>query len=123
MAIESMMFNVTLWRGGLSPFLQETSSKEMMKTWLIGDEDQDWEIIGQTKRTQAALMTIRHGDTEGGPDNKHPAADQWLYVLSGSGTAIVEGTKTNLRKGTLLLIEAGETHQITAGPRSVLKTL
>lgn len=94
-----------------------------MKTWLLGEEATDWEILGRTKRTQGALMTIRYGDTEGGADNRHTASDQWLYVLSGSGTATVAGRKLNLRKGTLLLIEAGEAHEITAGPRSVLKTL
>src|SRR5262245_19627166 len=94
-----------------------------MKMWSINDEDKDWDVLGETKRNQGALMTIRNGDSEGGPHNKHDKADQWLYVLSGSGTAVVAGKKVNLRKGALLLIEAGETHQITAGPRSVLKTL
>ncbi len=31
---------------------------------------------------------------------------------SGSGVAVVEGHRVNLDAGTLLLIEAGETHEI-----------
>ena len=38
------------------------------------------------ERAQAATMVIAPGDSEGGPDNRHRGADQWLYVLSGSGS-------------------------------------
>lgn len=94
-----------------------------MKTWQLSDDEAEWEILGETKRTQAAIMTIRNGESEGGPDNKHPDTDQWLFVLGGSGNATVGGRKVILRKGVLVLIEAGETHQITANARSVLRTL
>ena len=54
--------------------------------------------------SQAAQMTLGPGDTEGGPDNRHRGADQWLYVVSGTGTAVIDGEPMELRAGTLLLI-------------------
>jgi mannose-6-phosphate isomerase-like protein (cupin superfamily) len=75
------------------------------------------------KRAQGATMVIEPGDCEGGPDNKHRGADQWLYVLSGRGRAIVGRQKHALRAGSLLLIERGTTHQITNTGRTALKTL
>ena len=75
------------------------------------------------RRSQAAEMVIPPGDSEGGPDNRHRGADQWLYVLSGSGRATVGGRRTALRAGSLLLIERGETHEIRNSGRTPLRTL
>jgi mannose-6-phosphate isomerase-like protein (cupin superfamily) len=63
-------------------------------------------------RSQAAQMTLAPGETEGGPDNRHRGADQWLFVVSGIGEAIVNGQKVALRPDTLLLIERGDLHEI-----------
>ena len=41
------------------------------------------------KHSQAAQMTLRAGETEGGSDNRHQGADQWLYVVSGTGEAFI----------------------------------
>jgi mannose-6-phosphate isomerase-like protein (cupin superfamily) len=74
-------------------------------------------------RAQAAEMVIEPGDCEGGPDNRHRGADQWLFVLSGRGAAIVRGRRIPLREGTVLLIEKGDTHEIRNTGRSLLKTV
>ena len=50
-------------------------------------------------RSQAAVMVIAPGQAEGGPDNRHRGADQWLYVVSGSGEAIVERRYVRPRAG------------------------
>ncbi len=75
------------------------------------------------RRAQAAEMVIEPGDSEGGPDNRHRGADQWLFVVSGSGAATVNGRRVPLRAGTVLLIERGDTHEIRNTGRSPLKTL
>ena len=75
------------------------------------------------KRGQAATMVIPPGDCEGGPDNRHRGADQWIYVLSGNGVAILGGRKHRLRAGTLVLIERGTTHEIRNTGRGLLETL
>ena len=69
-------------------------------------------VVGGSPRSQGATMVLRPGQSTGGDDNVHPEADQWLYVVSGSGVAIVKGRRIDLDAGTLLLIEAGETHEI-----------
>jgi mannose-6-phosphate isomerase-like protein (cupin superfamily) len=73
--------------------------------------------------SQAAQMTLAPGASEGGPDNRHRGADQWLFVVSGDGGAIVEGKPVQLRAGTLLFIQRGETHEIRNTGTDVLKTL
>ena len=75
------------------------------------------------RRAQAAEMVIAPGDCEGGPDNRHRGADQWLFVVSGKGSATVNGRSAALQPGTILLIEAGDTHEIRNTGRSFLKTL
>jgi mannose-6-phosphate isomerase-like protein (cupin superfamily) len=74
-------------------------------------------------RSQAAQMVLPAGDCEGGSDNRHGGADQWLYVVSGTGVAIVNGRRVPLRAGSLVLIERGDTHEIRSTGRSDLKTL
>ena len=74
-------------------------------------------------RAQAATMVIAPGDAEGGPDNDHRGADQWLFVLSGTGRATIAGKRHALRAGTLLLIARGSKHEIRNLGRAPLKTL
>jgi mannose-6-phosphate isomerase-like protein (cupin superfamily) len=83
----------------------------------------DFKVAIGNKRSQAAEMTLPPGETEGGPDNKHRGADQWLYVVSGRGSAIVSGRRLALKAGTVLLIERGETHQIRNTGTTPLKTV
>jgi mannose-6-phosphate isomerase-like protein (cupin superfamily) len=80
-------------------------------------------IVLGDKHSQAAQMTLGPGDTEGGPDNRHRGADQWLYVVSGTGEAVVNGSKVPLREGTLVLIQRGDTHEIRNTGRGPLRTL
>jgi mannose-6-phosphate isomerase-like protein (cupin superfamily) len=79
-------------------------------------------LIGN-RRVQAAQMVIGPGDSEGGPKNRHRGADQWLFVLAGTGAAIVGGRRHPLKAHTLLLIEHGERHEIKNTGRVPLKTL
>ena len=68
-------------------------------------------------------MVLGPGDTEGGSDNRHKGADQWLYVTEGTGAALINGYKLPLKPGTLVLIEAGDTHEIRNTGRGTLKTV
>lgn len=75
------------------------------------------------RKAQAAEMVIAPGDSEGGPDNRHRGADQWLYVVSGTGVAVVDGRRVALKAGRLLVIERGERHEIRNMGRTPLRTL
>jgi mannose-6-phosphate isomerase-like protein (cupin superfamily) len=80
-------------------------------------------VLARTERSEAAAMVLEPGSSTGGPENRHTGSDQWLFVLAGQGRAIVEGKEVDLGPGALLLIEAGEAHQIdNTGDRS-LETL
>ncbi|MGZ5036681.1 MAG: cupin domain-containing protein [Usitatibacter sp.] len=74
-------------------------------------------------RSQAAEMVLPPGKAEGSAHNRHRGADQWLYVVSGTGVATVNKRKHALKAGTLLLIEHGDEHEILNSGRSLLKTL
>lgn len=82
-----------------------------------------FKVLFGNRRAQAATMTIGPGDSEGGPDNRHRGADQWLFVEAGSGTAIINGRRHALRAGTLVLIERGDRHEIRNTGRGPLRTL
>jgi mannose-6-phosphate isomerase-like protein (cupin superfamily) len=75
------------------------------------------------RRSQAAEMVIPPGDAEGDPSNRHRGADQWLFVVAGRGSALVNGRRRPIRSGSLLLIEAGDRHEIRNTGKSLLKTL
>jgi len=76
-----------------------------------------------TDDAQAAQMTLAPGQVTGGPDNAHADSDQWLYVVSGRGTATVEGETVPLAEGDLVIVEAGETHAVANDGDEPLETL
>ena len=75
------------------------------------------------RRSQAAEMVIAPGKAEGDPDNRHRGADQWLFILSGTGVATVNGKRYALRAGSLMLIERGDRHEVRNTGRGLMKTL
>src|SRR3954462_13818709 len=75
------------------------------------------------RRSQAAEMILPPGDAEGDSRNRHRGADQWLYVVSGTGTAKVNGKRYALATGSLMLIERGDEHEVRAPGRAPLRTL
>jgi len=88
---------------------------------LKGDEG--FCVVLGNRRSQAAEMILAPGKSEGGSDNRHRGSDQWLYVVSGTGRAIVKGKHYPLKAGTLILIEQGETHEIRNTGKGKLRTL
>jgi mannose-6-phosphate isomerase-like protein (cupin superfamily) len=80
-------------------------------------------IAFECRGVQAAEMVIAPGEREGGPENFHAGADQWLFVVAGTGLAIVERSRRKLVAGSLLLIERGERHEIRNTGRSALVTM
>ena len=85
--------------------------------------DDGFRVLAKTKRSEAATMVLDVSESTGGDDNKHAGEDQWLYVVSGTGKAIVCGMERPLKRGSLLLIEAGETHEIINTGAEPLRTL
>jgi mannose-6-phosphate isomerase-like protein (cupin superfamily) len=82
-----------------------------------------FDVVLENPRAQVAQMTIAPGGSEGGRDNNHRSADQWLYVLAGRGVAIGRSRRVALKRGTLLLVEKGNLHEIRNLGTTPLKTL
>lgn len=80
-------------------------------------------VVLGNRKSQAAEMVIAPGDAEGDAHNRHRGADQWLYVVDGTGFARINGKRYPLRAGVLLLIEAGDRHEIRNTGRHLLRTL
>jgi mannose-6-phosphate isomerase-like protein (cupin superfamily) len=79
-------------------------------------------VLEGTTRSQVAEMVLSAGQSTGGKTNNHPNSDQWLYVVSGKGKTVVDGKEVKFKKGDLILIEAGENHEIINKSSEPLKT-
>jgi len=75
------------------------------------------------RHAQAAEMVIAPGGHEGNSQNRHRGSDQWLFVLSGTGIAVINDKRYSLRRNTLLLIWRGDRHAIRNSGVSMLRTL
>src|ERR1041385_4969080 len=94
----------------------ETRGPEGKSVWQMKKKSlrfgKGFRVIPGNRRAQAAEMVIPPGDKEGGPRNRHRGADQWLFVVSGRGTALTAKGRHALGPGSLLLIGRGEQHEI-----------
>jgi mannose-6-phosphate isomerase-like protein (cupin superfamily) len=95
------------------------------KTLRFGE---GFRVAFDVRQVQAAEMVIAPGDSEGGPDNRHRGADQWLFVVDGHGVARIEDDsgqrkRIDLVPGALLVIERGERHEVDNTGDVPLKTL
>lgn len=84
-----------------------------------------FKVLAASDSAQSAMMVLRPGQKTGESiENEHPNCEQWLFVISGGGTARVGKRKVALREHSLLLIEKDEAHQIeNTGRRRPLVTL
>jgi mannose-6-phosphate isomerase-like protein (cupin superfamily) len=80
-------------------------------------------VVPGNRASQAAEMVLAPGAAEGGAGNRHRGADQWLYVVSGNGDALIGGRRHRLAPGTLVFIERRERHEVKNTGRSLLRTL
>jgi mannose-6-phosphate isomerase-like protein (cupin superfamily) len=80
-------------------------------------------VVFGNRRAQAAQMVIEPGKAEGSATNRHHGADQWLFVVSGTGTATINRRRYALRAHTLVLIERDDRHEIRNTGKELLKTL
>ena len=85
-----------------------------MKHVNVSKNRSHFNVLAGGASGQAAMMTLKPGDSSSEePENEHPKAEQWVYVVSGVGRAKTPTRSIRLRQGSLLLIERNEPHQIT----------
>ena len=100
-----------------------------MKHIKTGKKRGKFNLLASTRELQAAMMTLRPGDTSGDePSNEHSGSEQWLFVISGSAEAKIGKRRGQLRRvkleaGSLLIIEKGELHQIVNSSKRSLRMI
>jgi mannose-6-phosphate isomerase-like protein (cupin superfamily) len=88
-----------------------------------------FDVLASTRLAQVAKMTLRPGGaSDDEPSNEHPKSEQWLFVVSGTGEAVVyersgKANRVRLAANSLLVIERGERHQIKNTGRRQLATI
>jgi mannose-6-phosphate isomerase-like protein (cupin superfamily) len=80
-------------------------------------------VVLGNRRSQAAQMVLEPGQSEGNARNRHDGADQWLFVVRGRGTALINRRRYSMQAGVLLLIERGDRHEIRNDGKEKLVTL
>jgi mannose-6-phosphate isomerase-like protein (cupin superfamily) len=69
-----------------------------------------FKVIGTTKESQVAVMTLKKGG-DSGPEDIHDG-DQVAYVIEGIMRAVVDGMEARLEKGQAIIIPAGAQHHL-----------
>ncbi|HTL28801.1 MAG TPA: cupin domain-containing protein [Tepidisphaeraceae bacterium] len=95
-----------------------------MKLFATARNRSFFKPLHATRDCQAAMMTLKPGQsTTHKPENEHPRCEQWLFVISGTGRAIVGRKRVSLKEGSLLLVEKNEPHQIANTGRAPMVTI
>jgi mannose-6-phosphate isomerase-like protein (cupin superfamily) len=95
-----------------------------VKVVQVGDHDDGFTVVHSTATSQSAMMILEPGEASNETDdNEHAWAEQWLYVISGTGEAQAGKRRYKLRVGSLVLVERDEAHQIRNTGRTPLVTL
>ena len=63
-----------------------------------------FKILVSSRAIQTSAMVLQPGQSTGEPQNEHPHSEQWLFVVSGSGRALVDKRRLAIRGNSLLLI-------------------
>jgi mannose-6-phosphate isomerase-like protein (cupin superfamily) len=94
-----------------------------MKSIRLAERSKSFQVLGATRSCQAASMTLKPGESTGEMQNEHPRCEQWLFVISGSGTVSVPRRRIRVRARSLVLIEKSERHQVKNTGRDLLVTI
>jgi mannose-6-phosphate isomerase-like protein (cupin superfamily) len=95
-----------------------------MKHLDVSKHRSHFKVIAQGSSSQAAVMVLKPGESSGEKvEDEHPRAEQWVFVVSGTGRAKFSGRSVGLKEGSLLLIEKNEAHQIVNTGDGPLETL
>lgn len=90
----------------------------------ILQEDSLFKIVAGTARSQVGILTLSPGEGTGGLHaSDHPDSDQIVYVVSGHGEATVRDRTAPLAPGDVLIIDAGDPHELRCTGDEPLLTL
>ena len=86
-------------------------------------EDSLFRIVAGTAQSQVGILILGPGEKTGGlKASDHPEADQVVYVVSGHGEATVRDETAPLAPGDVLIIDAGDPHELRCTGDEPLRT-
>ena len=87
-------------------------------------EDSLFRIVAGTAQSQVGILVLGPGEKTGGLHaSDHPQSDQVVYIVSGNGEATVRDQTAPLAPGDVLIIEAGDPHELRCTGNEPLRTL
>lgn len=84
---------------------------------------QEFQVIAGTDRSQIAAMNIAPAHSSGEFGSEHPKSDQVMLVLAGEASVRVGETTVAMKTGDMILIAAGEPHQVRNAGLGELRTV
>lgn len=101
-----------------------TGAARAMKHLNLSKHRSHFKVVAQGSSSQAAVMVLKAGESSSEEvEDEHPRAEQWVFVIRGTGRAKFRGRSVGLKEGSLLLVEKNEAHQITNTGEGPLVTL
>ena len=117
-------------RGALSASRRcEPEGKSTMQHISKVDWKREFDVLFSSRNAQVATMVLKPGDcSDDSVCNEHPNSEQWVYIVSGTGsiTTAKRGARnrtTKLKAGDIVLIEKAERHQIRNIGKRPLRTM
>ena len=77
----------------------------------IGSATEWFEVLQTTERSQTAMMTLEPGAATGEKAEAHEKSDQVLLMMEGELIGEVGDERPRLKKGDVMVIEAGTKHR------------
>ena len=86
----------------------------------LARENEDFRrVLFTTDRSQLVLMAVPGGEEIG--EEVHEGIDQTLIFVGGEGEAVIEGARSPVRAGSVVVVPAGTRHNFVATGNSPLK--
>src|SRR5437868_2209724 len=82
-----------------------------MNVTNIGSATEWFQVLQTTERSQTAMMKLEPGAASGEKAEAHDKSDQVLLMLEGELIGEVGDERPRLRKGDVVVIEAGTKHR------------
>ncbi len=88
---------------------------------IKGARDTQFEIVMKSPQSQVVLAALTPGESSMRQPSINRRSDQVVYTIEGEGLVKIGSSGHRIQAGTLLLIPAGQPHQVTnTGARRLL---